>query len=209
MANERTIARGLGYLSIGLGLAQVLAPRWFSNTIGVRARAGQEGIVRLVGARELVAAAGLLTSRNPAPWLWMRVAGDVMDLALLGRATDTPRAEPDRIRGALAGTMAVTAVDVLSGLGATVGSSNGNGNGKHGNGQVGAREDLGDRVKHGLFGGKPVRKSITIGREPGEVYGFWRRLENLPRFMRHLETVTEQDARRSHWVATAPVGTKV
>jgi uncharacterized membrane protein len=213
MANERTIARGLGYFSIGLGLAQLLAPRWFSDTIGVRARAGQEGVVRLVGARELVAAAGLLASRNPAPWLWMRVAGDVMDLALLGRAADTPRAEPDRIRGALAGTVAVTAVDVLSGLGATVGSSagngNGNGHGKRGNGQIGAREDLGDRVKHGIFGGKPVRKSITIGREPSEVYSYWRRLENLPRFMRHLEEVTEQDARRSHWVATAPVGTRV
>ena len=36
-----------------------------------------------------------------------------------------------------------------------------------------------------------MRKAITINRPPEEVYGFWRNLENLPRFMAHLESVRE------------------
>jgi uncharacterized membrane protein len=39
-----------------------------------------------------------------------------------------------------------------------------------------------------------------------DVFRFWRRLENLPRFMTHLERVTELDDRRSHWVARGPGG---
>jgi len=43
-----------------------------------------------------------------------------------------------------------------------------------------------------------------------DVYGFWRRLENLPRFMAHLDAVTEDaDAGRSHWVAAGPAGLRV
>jgi len=54
-----------------------------------------------------------------------------------------------------------------------------------------------------------VEKSITIARSPEELYGFWRRFENLPRFMRHLESVQPVDLNRSHWVAKGPLGTKV
>ena len=47
--------------------------------------------------------------------------------------------------------------------------------------------------------GVRFEKSITIERPVVEVYSFWRRLENLPRFMRHLESVTERDPLHSHW----------
>jgi uncharacterized membrane protein len=40
------------------------------------------------------------------------------------------------------------------------------------------------------------------------VYAYWRDFSNLPRFMRHLESVTE-DGNRSHWVAKAPAGQQV
>ena len=42
-----------------------------------------------------------------------------------------------------------------------------------------------------------VEESVTVNRSPAEVYRFWRRLENLPRFMDHLESVTATDDRRS------------
>jgi uncharacterized membrane protein len=42
-----------------------------------------------------------------------------------------------------------------------------------------------------------------------EVYGFWRDFANLPRFMRHLESVQVHDDGRSHWVAKAPAGRTV
>lgn len=47
-----------------------------------------------------------------------------------------------------------------------------------------------------------ISKSVTINKPRSEVYAFWRRLSNLPQFMMHLESVTEQDATHSHWVAS-------
>jgi len=49
---------------------------------------------------------------------------------------------------------------------------------------------------------------ITINRPPADVYRFWRRLENLPRFMPHLESVASRDDRMSHWVIAA-LGTRL
>lgn len=46
-----------------------------------------------------------------------------------------------------------------------------------------------------------IVQSVTIYRPPEEVYGYWRRLENLPKFMRHIRSVVEQSPTRSHWVA--------
>lgn len=55
-----------------------------------------------------------------------------------------------------------------------------------------------------------IERAFTINdRTPQELYAYWRKLENLPRIFRHLERVTEADARRSHWVAKAPLGTHV
>jgi len=51
-----------------------------------------------------------------------------------------------------------------------------------------------------------VSKNITIKNSPEEVYRFWRHLENLPRFMHHLEDVRVVDEARSHWVVNAPGG---
>jgi uncharacterized membrane protein len=57
--------------------------------------------------------------------------------------------------------------------------------------------------------GVEIRRSITVGRDVSEVYSFWRNLENLPRFMSHLESVTSTGDRRSHWVAKGPMGTTI
>jgi uncharacterized membrane protein len=54
-----------------------------------------------------------------------------------------------------------------------------------------------------------VERAITINKPVHEVYQFWRRFENFPRFMRHLESVTAIDERRSRWRATAPAGRTV
>jgi uncharacterized membrane protein len=62
-------------------------------------------------------------------------------------------------------------------------------------------------VRHGH--GIKVEKSVTIHKEPEALYGFWRNFSNLPRFMKHLESVTETSDGRSHWVAKAPAGMTV
>lgn len=49
-----------------------------------------------------------------------------------------------------------------------------------------------------------IRSTVVVNKPKHEVYAFWRRLENLPLFMRHLESVQEIDDRRSHWEAKIP-----
>src|SRR6187401_888574 len=51
-----------------------------------------------------------------------------------------------------------------------------------------------------------VSKSVTVKRPREEVYRFWRNLENLPRFMSHVEAVSSAGD-RSHWIVKAPGGT--
>jgi uncharacterized membrane protein len=57
--------------------------------------------------------------------------------------------------------------------------------------------------------GTKVDKTVTINRPVAEVFSFWRRFENLPRFMRHLEAVTERDNLHSHWVVKTLAGQTV
>lgn len=57
--------------------------------------------------------------------------------------------------------------------------------------------------------GRKVEKTVFIHRQPEQVYRYWRRIENLPKFMPHLESVEEKNDRISHWVAKGPAGTKV
>jgi uncharacterized membrane protein len=54
-----------------------------------------------------------------------------------------------------------------------------------------------------------VDASVIIEKPREEVYSFWRNLENLPRFMRHLRSVTTIDHKHSHWVAEGPAGRAV
>src|SRR6266508_6908345 len=59
--------------------------------------------------------------------------------------------------------------------------------------------------------GRPlhVEHSVTIDRPAEELYRFWRDFENLPRFMKHLESVRATGDRSSHWAAKAPAGRTV
>jgi len=56
-----------------------------------------------------------------------------------------------------------------------------------------------------------VQKTIIINSSPEEVYSFWRNFRNLPRFMRHLESVevTGDGDKTSHWRAKALAGQTV
>ena len=43
-----------------------------------------------------------------------------------------------------------------------------------------------------------IRTGLIVNKSKEEVYAFWRKLENLPLFMKHLSSVTEIDAKHSH-----------
>ncbi len=47
--------------------------------------------------------------------------------------------------------------------------------------------------------GTKIEKTITINRSPEEIYSFWRQLENLPRFMQHVQSVTQTGEGIAHW----------
>ncbi|MET3980015.1 putative membrane protein [Mucilaginibacter sp. UYP25] len=51
-----------------------------------------------------------------------------------------------------------------------------------------------------------IRTSYHIDKPRQEVYDFWRKLDNLPLFMKHLESVDVIDNKRSHWVLKLPIG---
>ncbi|HEY9489057.1 MAG TPA: YgaP-like transmembrane domain, partial [Chryseosolibacter sp.] len=51
-----------------------------------------------------------------------------------------------------------------------------------------------------------VRTTVSLSKPAPEVYSFWRKLENLPKFMKHLEKVEEIDQTRSRWTAKGPAG---
>lgn len=77
------------------------------------------------------------------------------------------------------------------------------------NAALGRNSSTDTRVALGGSGGIHVRQSVTIGRPLVELWEFWRNLENLPRFMDHLESVRTTGPGRSHWVAKAPAGMRV
>jgi len=54
--------------------------------------------------------------------------------------------------------------------------------------------------------GRKARWTIHINRDKKDLYDHWRNLENLPKVMRHLKSVTPLDSKRSHWVASGPLG---
>jgi len=51
-----------------------------------------------------------------------------------------------------------------------------------------------------------IRTGLIVNKPKDEVYAFWRKLENLPLFMKHLASVTEIDQKHSHWEADVPGG---
>src|SRR3984957_1768228 len=106
------LARGLGWFSIALGAAAVLAPRTFGSVAGVGRGTGS--LMRSTGVRELATGVGILSQRNPAPWLWSRVVGDVVDLAVLG--TGLRPGNPGRGRAAFsfAAVAGILALDALA-----------------------------------------------------------------------------------------------
>ncbi len=54
-----------------------------------------------------------------------------------------------------------------------------------------------------------MEKSVIVNRDRSDLYHYWRNFRNLPQIMNHLQEVRVLSPTRSHWVARAPVGTKV
>jgi uncharacterized membrane protein len=186
-----SLADFLGFFSIGLGLAQVAMPGVMSRVVGIDHDDDQNLMVmRLLGMREISHGVAILSNQQPVKSVWSRVGGDVLDLALLGKALSNPNNSRGRTLFATANVLAVAALDYM------------------------CAKQLAKQPKTVANAGADTgiirtKRSITIGRPIEEVYAFWRDFTNLPQFMRHLESVTVTGDRRSHWVAKAPAGKRV
>src|SRR3954464_4496792 len=179
-ASPEQVANGLGWFSIGLGLAELLAPGAIASLVGAKQR--HNGLLRFFGLREIAAGALILTG-NRAAGCWSRVAGDLVDLAALGADVAAPGTAKGRAIGATAAVAGVTVLDCLTAWELTQSQS-------------------------GAYDVR-VERSVTINKSPEECYRFWHDFENLPKFMEHLQSVRTTGERRTHWIASGPGGANV
>jgi uncharacterized membrane protein len=182
------LAVGLGWFSVGLGLAELLAPRSVARAIGMPDASG--AVLQTLGAGKIANGVAILAQPDNPAWLWSRVGGGGIDLAYLSSGLLDDRVDTGTRGIAMAAVLGVAALDAicarqLSGV------------------PAGERDHVGDD------GVVRIERVTTINKPVHEVYQFWRRFENFPRFMRHLESVEKLDERRSRWRATAPAGQTV
>jgi uncharacterized membrane protein len=153
-----------------------------AKLIGAQPTNGTRNAMMTMGLREIATGVGILTQPQSPAWLWARVGGDMIDLALLGTTMTSKRGDRTRAAVATAAVLGVTVLDIIA-----------------------SRQRSQNRARMPIH----VKKTITINRSPGEIYDFWHDFEHLPQFMAHLESVQVLDTRRSHWKAKAPAGTTV
>jgi uncharacterized membrane protein len=181
-------AIGLGWFSVGLGLAELLAPRSVARAIGMPDASG--AVLQTLGAGKIANGVAILAQPDNRAWLWSRVGGGGIDLAYFSSGLQDDRVDTGTLGIAMAAVLGVAALDAicaqqLSGV------------------PAGERDHVGDD------GVVRIARVTTINKPVHEVYQFWRRFENFPRFMRHLQSVEKLDERRSRWRATAPAGQTV
>jgi hypothetical protein len=104
----RVPARALGWFSIGLGLAELAMPRTLARAAGMP---NLPILTRTFGLREIGTGIGILTSKDPSPWLWGRVAGDALDVATVGAGLLTAR-RPARTLTSIAMLLGIAYIDM-------------------------------------------------------------------------------------------------
>jgi uncharacterized membrane protein len=183
------LANFLGFFSLGLGFAEFAMPGVVAKIAGINS--DSHSVMRAMGAREMAHGVSVLSSAQPGKQLWGRVAGDALDLALLGGALLNSKNSRGRTLFATGAVLGVTVLDILAAK------------------QLSEQPTGSKTVREQEQGLVVAKRSITVARPIEEVYAFWRDFQNFPRFMRHLESVTVTDPTHSHWVAKGPAGKSV
>jgi hypothetical protein len=102
-----TVAKALGWFSIGLGVAEWMRPHSVARVAHVR-----PGLLKRTGLREIACGIGILASERPTRWIWGRVVGDGLDLISLAEALAETKARKASVWGSVAVVAGVTALDV-------------------------------------------------------------------------------------------------
>jgi hypothetical protein len=118
-------SRALGLASIGIGLAEIAAPRQVQQLLGLDDKADQRGTLRVLGVRELMHGVSLLAGGEPRKFragIWSRLAGDALDSALLSAAATKTR-RPAMFAAVTAMVLAIGVADALCAVRASKKSS--------------------------------------------------------------------------------------
>jgi hypothetical protein len=107
-ASAHALAQGLGWFSIGLGIAELAAPGSLVRFLGIDERTD---LIRVYGMREIATGLGILSQDDPTPWLWGRVGGDVLDLGTLAAGFGRSR-QRQNVGLAIAAVAGVLALDL-------------------------------------------------------------------------------------------------
>ena len=148
----------VGWFSLALGVPQLTRPDRLNHLIGVHDDRVSRRWQRLVGARELAAAGGILGRSRPTGWLWGRVAGDLMDLTLVSRAWKRRSRDPGRLLLAGSALVGILVTDLRAAVELSADSQS-------------------TRKEHSMSRGA----SITVRRPRDEVYRRWREFAQDPR----------------------------
>jgi hypothetical protein len=111
----KKLGLGLGFFSIGLGLAEVAAPGRLARWLGIEGRTAKS-VIGLFGARELLAGAMLLRGPAVSTNAWNRVVGDAMDMSALGLAF-ARSTRKSAVAGALGFVAGATIIDAIAARG--------------------------------------------------------------------------------------------
>lgn len=183
-ASHERLAQTLGWFSIGLGMAELFAPRTVARIAGLPH--DHRWLLGASGLREITMGLGILSERRPAGWMWSRVGGDALDLALLATALSSAQGNRKRTAAAMLAVAGIAAVDCFAS--------------RHLSRMVGWTSDDGAVL---------IKKTIMIDSSPEALYLFWRDFQNLSRFTEHVESVTIYDRHHSHWTVKGPAGYRV
>lgn len=140
----------LGWLSIGLGIVEMVAARRLARGLGMQ---GSEALIRGFGVREILAGMTCL-SVSGATGMWSRVVGDGLDLATLYRAYADDNRKKDNVALAMLAVGGITLIDLATAQAYSA---------RHGR-KPGEVRDYGDRS--GWPRGEARSRGVAAGFEP-------------------------------------------
>ena len=176
--SSESLAVGLGWFSLALGVAELAAPDGVARLIGLSPTERNLNTLRAYGAREVGAGLAILNQPDRPAWLWSRVAGDAVDLASLAAAMNQPTTDNRRAMLATAAVLGVAALDVLCARQLS----------GHGEGAERGGEWLSDRRAAGRARMRDntvrVSEAVTINEALERVEERWLNLDSMPESLR-------------------------
>jgi uncharacterized membrane protein len=131
---------------------------------------------------------------------------DYMSTSSTIRKPEVNIGDPERILSALAGSLLIYATAKKHSVNTLLLMGGGYLLYRAVSGHCSVYDALSGRRSGARGGDLKVRTHVVVSRPRAEVYAFWRRLENWPLFMRHLDHIDELDQRTSAWRLKIPGG---